>query len=396
MGLFSTPPKTERLVAIFDIGSGSVGGAIARIPLDGKSIPSIIQSARTEIVFQNELNFTVFLADMLTALTATATELYKSKVGAPEEIICVMASPWYLSETRTIKMSRENSFVFTKRLAEELFQKELTQVKEMYQKKYGGVESAPSVIEHQTLGISLNGYTIADPFGKRTRSLEMNMVISLSPKVCLEGIQKALSPIYHSTPISFSSFTVASYIAVRDRYIGTDSYLLVDISGEITDIGVVRRGILTEVLSFPFGKRTFFKYMCSKMNIELRDAQESLSLYTSGMMSTRMKNKLTPLFTSIENSWRESFRQCLSALPQSTVQSQTTFLTADVDIRDWFASVIRNELYNNGVEGSTSGAVVTLEGPEFLQMCSVKSGLCDPFLMIEAIAVMRKKETRYG
>jgi hypothetical protein len=34
--------------------------------------------------------------------------------------------------------------------------------------------------------------------------------------------------------------------------------------------------------------------------------------------------------------------------------------------------------------------VITLEGPEFLTMCSVKDGTCDPFLMVEAIGVMRK------
>lgn len=396
MGFFSDSNTKERLIAIFDIGSGSVGGALATIPIDGKGVPVILKSARTEISFKNELDFDVFLNDMLIALESTAAQLYKAKIGAPQEIFCVMASPWYLSETRIIKMSREHPFAFTKNLADELFQKEITSLNDMYKKKYGGVDSIPEIIEHHIMGVSLNGYPIADPLGKKSRSVEMNMIISLSPKVCLESIRKALSKTYHSTPVLFSSFAVASYIAVRDRYVTPDSYLLLDVSGEITDVGIVSKGILNATLSFPFGKKTFFKYMCSKLEIELRDAQELFSLYNSGIISDKFKDKLVPLFKSIENSWSEAFRQCISTLPHTLTLPGTIFLTADTDMRGWFTNVICNDGYITSMVAEHKCTVVTLEGPEFLQMCNVKDGLCDPFLMIESIAFMRKKETYYG
>lgn len=393
MGFLSSSKK-ERQVVIFDIGSGSVGGAIARIPTDGKSIPTIIKSARTEIVFQNELDFDLFLKDMLKALNETATKLYKAKLGAPDEIFCVLASPWYLSETRVIKMSKEHSFLFTKKIGDELFQKEISGLTEMYKKKYGGVESAPEVIEHHIMGVSLNGYSVPDPIGKRSRSVEMNMIISLSPKVCLDAIKKSISKVCHSTPVSFSSFAVASYIAVRDRFIGPDSYLLLDISGEITDVGIVSRGVLKATLSFPFGKKTFFKYMCTKLEIELRDAQELFTLYTSNVISTDFKEKLTPLFKSIEKSWAEAFRQCIGTLPHTLTLPGTIFLTADTDIRSWFAEILKTEEYLQSMVAEHHCTVVTLEGPEFLPLCSVKDDLCDPFLMIEAITVMRKSEQK--
>lgn len=389
MGLFSSSHTKERLVAIFDIGSGSVGGAIAKIPADEKGIPSIIKSARTEITFQDELDFSLFLSDMLEALNKTAEDLYHGKVGAPEEIYCVLSSPWYLSETRTIKMSREHSFLFTKKLGEELFEKELSSLTEMYNRKYGGVESAPSVIEHHIMGVSLNGYTVADPLGKRTRQVEMNMVISLAPKICLEKITSTLTKTFHSTPVSFSSFAVASYLAVRDRYVTTDSYLLLDVSGEITDVGIVSHGVLKATLSFPFGKKTFFKYICSKLEIELRDAEELFNLYNSGIISDKFKDKVGPLFKSIETSWSEAFKECISTLPHILTLPGTVFLTADDDIREWFAGVVRTQEYMQSMVGEHTCTVVTIEGPEFLHMCAVKDGVCDPFLMIEAISLLR-------
>jgi len=38
MGFLFSPSKKEKIVAVFDIGSGSVGGALVRIPLSGEGI----------------------------------------------------------------------------------------------------------------------------------------------------------------------------------------------------------------------------------------------------------------------------------------------------------------------------------------------------------------------
>ena len=389
MGLF-TSSKKERIVAIFDIGSGSVGGAITRIPADGKEIPTIIKSARTEVPIREDLNFSVLLEDMLVALNATATSLYEGKVGAPDEIVCVLASPWYLSETRIIKIAKERSFVFTRKLADESLNKEISALKSSYENKYGGVKSAPEVMEHHVMGISLNGYLVDDPIGKRSKSVEMHMFISLSPKSCLDKIRQTLSNTFHEMPISFSSFVMSSYLAVRDKYVTPESYLLLDIGGEVTDVAIISKGMLTASLSFPFGKNTFFKYIYTKMEIELRDAKELFKLFSTNSLAAKNKQKAELLFKSIENSWGEAFRQCIGTLPHILTLPGTIFLTADADIRNWFSSVVCNDPYIQSMVSNHKCTTITLEGPEFLTMCSVKDGTCDPFLMVEAIGFMRK------
>jgi len=391
MGFLFTQKK-EHIVAIFDIGSGSVGGALARIPNIGDGIPVILKSVRNDIKFHKgfDSSFDSFMKDMTAALNETASNLYDKKIGAPDEINCVFASPWYLSETRAIKMSSDKTFTFTRRLASDLIKKEITILTELYKSKYGTLDSSPEVIEQHTMSVSLNGYALEDPLGRRCKSIEMNMVISLAPKLCLDRIKETLSKTYHHTNIKFSSFTLDSYLAVRDKYVTPDSYLLLDISGEITDVGIVTKGVLKSVLSFPFGKKTFFKYMCTKLEIELRDAKELFKLYNEGNLSEEFKNKVIPLFKSIENSWGEAFRQCISTLPRALILPGTIFLTADNDIKNWFAEVLRSEQYIQSMVSGHKCTVITLNGPEFLQMCDIIDGACDPFLMIEAIAIMRK------
>jgi len=390
MGFLFGVNKKERTVAIFDIGSGSVGGAIVRMPFDNKKIPIILKSVRSEIKTHSDFDFNVFMKDMLSSLDETANSLYHLKAGAPDEIVCVLASPWYLSETRIVKIAQEKSFIFTKRLANELIQKEISAFKDPYKSKYGSLESIPEMIEQHTMSVSLNGYAIGDPLGRKCKLLEMDMVISLAPKLLLDKIRQVLLKTYHHKNVSFSSFTVATYFAVRDKYVIPDSYLLLDISGEITDVGIVTKGVLKSVLSFPFGKKTFFKYMCTKLEIELRDAKELFKLYSEDNLSDAFKKKVEPLFKSIENSWGEAFSKCLSTLPRILILPNTIFLTADNDIKNWFVNVLQNEENIQSMVSAHKCIVSTLDGPEFLNKCDIKEGTCDPFLMIEAIAIMRK------
>lgn len=390
MGFLFSFGKKEKTFAIFDIGSCSVGGALVKVTQDENKIPSILKSVRTDIKTRKELKFDVFMKDMVAALHETASSLYDKKAGAPDEIICVLASPWYVSETRVIKMVEGKQFLFNKRLANDLIQKEVKNLETVFNEKYGDSEGKPEIIEQHIMSVSLNGYPVNDPLGRRCKLLEMNMIISLAPRMCLDMIRETLSKTFHHTKVSFATFTVSTYFAVRDKYVAPNSYLLLDISGEVTDVGIVTKGVLRSVLSFPFGKKTFFKYICTKLEIELRDAEELFKLYIENNLTGEFRKKVEPLFLSIENSWGEAFRACVATLPRTLILPSTIFLTADNDIKKWFADVLQSEEHIQEMVQDHKCNVVTLEGPQFLNMCQIKDGACDPFLMIETIAIMRK------
>lgn len=397
MGFFSRKKNKEKIIAIFDIGSGSVGGAIVRIPADERGIPLIIKSTRTEIDYsKGKLNSVVFIKSMLKALHFTTGSLYNTKSGAPDKIFCVIASPWYSSESRIIKIKKESFFIFNKKLGEELMQKELSKIKLDYKNKKKTLYNELEIIEQHIMDISLNGYKVENPLGMRTKSAEINMIISCSQKYFLDKIRKVISETFHHIPVSFSSFIVSSYFAVRDKYVSPDSYLLIDIGGEITEVGIVSKGILKASLSFPFGKKTFFKYMYTKLEVELRDVQELFTLYNNGHLPEKKREEIEGLLRSIEGSWGESLRQSISNLPHILALPSTIFLTADSDMIKWFTKVINNEKFIQSMTINHKCVVVPLTGLEFTKMCKVEKGVeNDPFLMIEAIAITRKNKKIY-
>lgn len=391
MGFLNTKKK-DKLVAIFDVGSGSVGAALTLIPSDTTKIPTIIRSVRTDFTFRHEPDFALFEKDMFEALLKTSEALYNSKAGAPSEIYCVLASPWYISETRIIKMERPISFTFTQKIADDLVEKETISLTSSYKKKYPNDISAPKLIEQNIIKVNLDGYQVVDPISKNARQVEMNMIISLSPEDCIENIKETLSKTFHHIPITFSSFTTSAYLAIRDKYISEDSYILVDIGGEVTDIAIISKDILQASLSFPFGRKTFFRFLSSNLSLDFKEAYSLFSLYNSKTLERSMQDKMIKALDSVSKSWSGAFQESIKGLFYKMILPKTVFIIADIDIKPWFADIIKNEESTNPIAEGGNHNVLTLEGAEFLDMCQVKDSVCDPFLMIEAIAIMRKQK----
>lgn len=392
MGFLFKSTKKENTALVFDIESGSVGGCISRIPGGDSGTPAVLRSFREEIFSRDELDYDLYLEDMIKSLESVAKALHDSKPGRVSEISCVLGSPWYLSETRIIKITKEHSFVFTKKIAHDLLEKEVSSLSSEYKKRYGEIKTSPEVIEHNVMGVSLNGYPIKDPIGKRSRSLEINMITSLSPQICLDKIRQTLLKFFPHTKISFSSFATASYFVARNRYLNLNSYLLINVGSEITDVGIVTQGILRASLSFPFGKKTFFKQMCNKLNIEKREAKELFGLYYKGTLDSARKDKLIPVLKSIEDLWGEAFRKCINTLPHTFTLPETIFLTIDEDVKKWFSDVM---CHQESVQAMLTGRkcrIVTVNSPEFSNICLFKDQNFDPFLVVETTALFRKIE----
>lgn len=381
--------KKETTVVIFDIGSGSIGGAIVELPNNIGELPTIIKSVRTDIAFSESDDFDILIKNMLRAIDATAKNLNKNNTSSIKEIFCILSSPWYLSETRIVKMERESSFLFTKRHANELLQKEMFNLSEIYKKQYGEVDT-PQIIENIIMGVSLDGFPTNEPLDKKCKSVDLSILVSLSSKIFIDKIEGIILNNFHHIPVHFSSFISSSYIALRDKYVNQDSHILVDVSGETTDVSIIQDGILKYSVSFPQGKKTLYRYISKNKNIELRDSEELFNLYITDKLSSSIKSKVEPIFKSLEYIWSSNFIKCFENLPKDIIIPEVVFLTADNNIKKWLTQLIQKDEYNPS-KSRNKFNVLALEGSHFLNMCNIKNSSCDPFLMIEAISVMRKR-----
>lgn len=378
----------EKLFLVFDIGSGSVGGAMVKTT--DSPLPTIIKSNRVDIKSSDNVKLEDLFSETIKTLEEVSNNIYQSKLGAPEKIFCVLSSPWYISETRIIKTRRDNPFVFTKELANELFLKEISSLTNFYRNKYDNKDGNPEIIENYIMSVTTNGYPCANPIGVKTNSIEMNMVVSISPKMFIDKITNSISKSYPHIKITFSSFAIASFMAVMDQYPDSNSYILLDIAGEITDVSIVIDGAFKNSLSFPCGKNTLFRKIAQDLKVEQRDIEELFNLYITNTLENKKSQKSELVFKSAEEFWSKSFREAILGLNQTFTLPDTIFLTADDIIKPWFSNILSKEENLKFMITGHEWKITTLDGPSFLNKCKVSSGGCDPFLMIEAIASVNK------
>lgn len=393
MGFFGGNKNREKVVAIFDIGSGSVGGALVRIfpPVDGvQKAPTIISQSRVDIAFQDELDFETFFVDMQKSLYQSANDIYNAKMGAPEEIICVLASPWFIGETRELHIEKPEPFYITSSIIDELVSTELKNLSEIYKQKYEDIEGTSVLIESKIFQSRLNGYKTEDPIGKKAKTLDIHLFVSISPEICLTRIKNTLVKVFHHTPISFSTFLTSIYTGARERFEDNDAYFLIDIRGELTDIAIVSDDVLISTISFPMGKYGIIRAF-REFGLPVEQAKSLISLHANNMLDNKSKSSIAPTIQEVQKSWSVMFEKSLALLPRTIAVPSMIFLITDIDTALWFREVVADGIQIGNGSEKKKFSVTTLGGQLFLDVCKISDGNCDSFLMIEAISVSRMK-----
>ncbi|HPS21548.1 MAG TPA: hypothetical protein PLO44_01950 [Candidatus Paceibacterota bacterium] len=386
MGFFSKSKKTEDLMLVFDIGSSSVAGAFFKATDSG--VPKIIYTTREPISLEKDINPERFLELMLKTLEKVVYKMATRKIGAPKKVFCVLASPWYASQTRVIKYSQETPFEFTQKLADSLIQKEIKIFEDENLKQYSDEQNKIRAIELRNMKISLNGYDVQNPMGKKATSLEMTVFISMSPEQILSPMEKVINMHFRCKEIKFSSFAMASFAVARNTFVHQDSFLLIDIGGEVTDISMVKKDVLSSSISFPLGRNFMIREVSETLHCSLAEAKSYISLYKDGHAAKEVENKLEPIMKKLEAKWLKSFQESLVNLSNDISIPATIFVTVDQELNNFFSKIIKTEQFNQYTLTESKFRIIFL-GTEALHGIATfqEETPRDAFLIIESIYI---------
>jgi len=388
MGIFSGSKKEGELSLVFDIGSSSVGGALFFLNKSG--VPKIIHSIREPIVLLSQMDIDQFLSLTMKSLSIVAEKISKAGVGAPTKIFCVLAEPWYGSQTRVIKLSKNTPFLFNTKLADSLIEKEVALFKEEHLVR--NIDEGDKVlpIELKNMGVLLNGYATHNPLDQKTKELEMTIFLSMSGEQFLKNVQEIILKHFHREEIKFSSLLMVSFATIRDMFAHHENFLLIDIGGEITSISMVKKDVLREAGSFPTGKNFIIRGVASELNCSLEEAKSLISLYKDGHTNPSIQNRLEGAINKLQSEWSKKFHKTLAGLSKDISVPAVIFLTADPDLADLFLQTIKND-QKNQYTLTDSEFKITYFGKEELHGAVVLEGKVahDPFLILEAIYINR-------
>ncbi len=380
-------------VAVFDISSSSVAGAHALVPkgsLSKETKVSFLASTRTLSEPREDLNIERFVADTVAGLEATITTLKKADAHKPDYIQILLASPWFVSQSRTITYSKTTPFTCSQKLIDSLIEKEIAYVMEHDMEKFGTMGRDGVIIEKQISLIKLNGYTTTKPFGKKAQSLELSLVVTVSPKTIVERFTTCFKKAYGNATLRFTTSPYATFIVVRD-FLGTPSELMiVDIGEEITDIACIKDELFLYEHSFPVGSYQLYRTLVANDHSTMVEARALVDSFHLGKLSAAMTSSTQKALEDFGALWIRSFQEILNTGKDSLRLPGLSYIICDQRFNEFFSETIKNDPFFTHTIAATEYQATTVT-PELLapHVSSIDLEKVDETLIVGALFTSR-------
>lgn len=386
--------ESNTFALIIDVGSASIGGAL--VVFSDNEKPRIIYATRVDMAFQEEFDITHFKTSMKQSMQKVVerieTDAWEFAEGEGytsikiEHVYCFLSSPWYATKTQTLKKVQQEPFV----VDEACIQSEIEKAVSDFENEEGVRKVVGSggaeLIERSIINFSLNGYDIEHPRGKKASDLEMTLLISIMPTDGKRVIENELQRAFTRADITFHSFPFAAFHVIRSIEKEADTFLFIDISGEETDVSLVREGILQEVQTFSVGKKTLIRALAKKLHTSPSEAGSLIRMYQEDRFADTRKKEIRDAFVDIQKVWKKSFHEALSAFQDTIIMPHDVYITADSDIASLIAQLVEKENAAQYSAMEDSFQTHMVNAAFFSGMCRLQRDLKpDPFLMTGAV-----------
>ncbi len=338
--------KRELTVAVFDIGSSSVGGILFQY--HPKKLPEVLTSARFATDFFPDLDFQKIQRSLHKTFERTIAGLKRRMPKdwkKPDAVIIVFSSPYYISQNKVIRFSKPKPFEITEKVLEEIVTGEIA----IFKKKWEAEHQPVEILEHEEMKINLNGYPIKKPVGKHALSVEVFLHMSLGIKIIQDKLKECIAHSFGTMPLLFRSFPFVAFNALKDVFDFSKDMLIVDIGGEITDLAMIKGGILEEVISFPFGENLLVRRIASVFNFSLEESSFMLDQYMRDDLRAETKEKVRKIIEDASGKWCQFFNDTVKGSAElSYLPSELLFIGGKgaLAIKD-FAVCVKEKVFTS-------------------------------------------------
>ncbi len=307
---FSLGHKKET-VLVLDIGSGSVGGAIVQMDKARKGKTKILFSTRADMIYQQQSDREHAHDSMIRALERVVSALGEMSVGRVDKIVCFLAAPWHVSQSRTSTMERKSSFTFSKRFASAIIDREVLAFQDAMHDTYHQHGDTVRVFEKRLMDVTLDGVSSIAPFGNKSMSVVLSLFIAGAPEHLLHRIEYTVNRSFRA-PVTFNTFTSATYMIIRSTLPTYEDFFVVNIGGSMTDIGTSKKSILHTTATFPMGIHTIIRSVAEKSGVTLHEAESLISLTHKKVLTKKYTEYVLRVMKNTGIVWSRSFKKYFS------------------------------------------------------------------------------------
>lgn len=376
----------KTLVAIIDIGSAEVSGALISISIDknNKRHFRIIFNTRVETGVEEVFDFYRFDSGVCRGLKKVVDNLLKSGLGIPERYFCFLSSPFVFSQTKIINYSQADSFTFTQKTLDNLSRRE----SDAFCAKYS--QDGPfSLIDNKIMQVKLDGYETTSLFGNKIKSLAISQFLSGGSSHQLEKIKQVIIGSSHNDNIVFHSYSFAIFSSLRDILNMKKNFLAIDIGGELTDIFLSLDGVMVENISFPYGTNSMLRDIALKQNILFSEAKTQLGLLINNKLHSRTRENIEKNISEIKNKWLGSFSESLSLILSDSFLPEQIILTGDSQASPLFVSWLKETDFHKYKPTDKPFHIAYFDYTKISDIISGTRNINDTYLILEALFLQK-------
>ena len=384
------PERAKELALLLEIGSGSVGGAL--VLFQEREKPFVLYVAREPITIATKVNLDRLINNKKNALASVLQKIIKN--GLPEvhrsisrrinvkNVFAVFSAPWQASESLVVNIKGGNPTVVTLDLLEKVIKEQAVRFEKDPSFEHEPVE----VVEKRIIDVSLNGYHVNYMYQKAATELSFTIFLSSVPKRILRELRSALGKSFHLKNIFAHSFTLTNFAVIRDMFGSTSNFLFIDVTGEATEVSLVKKGVLLKTASFPLGRNFIIRKIAEAFSVTPNIARSLISLYSKEAIHEDFKSKFKKALEEARRDWVEVWRNTTVGISDGLILPETVFLTIDKDVEKIFSDWLSNEHFEQFGATKSSFKVLQLDDANLRHFCGWgKNTVYDPFLIIESI-----------
>ncbi|MCK5059927.1 MAG: hypothetical protein KAR00_02145 [Candidatus Pacebacteria bacterium] len=379
--------KHKEVVLIFDIGSASVGASFVMLSPKG---PEVLYTKRSAMPIGEHLSSERILASTSIILKELVTVIEKEWIEKSKalkikskhikHVLCVFASPWFVSHTKTFHIKKEEPLLVTKKTIEDIVAKERQEFeKTISDSKYASAfDKNIELLEHKIIQIKIEGYVTSNPYGKKAKDIELSFFESFISKQILQKFTEIIGQPFGKETIQFHTFSLASYSALNDLFPNEGTFLCMDITGEVTDISLVKNDVLLESMSFPSGRNFLIRTIMKKTNTNPEVALSYTKMHTEKHIEPKIAVVVNEAVKNAKEEWLVYLNDALGDTSKNAVLPRKIFVTVDSDVEPIFIDFLKSS--------TPPLSPIVINAKQLNSSVAIKKGVCpDPFISLEAL-----------
>ena len=340
----------EKISLMVDIGNGSIAGAFVLFKKD--VIPELLFSIRLPfVVAENPTseNLTVGMYALLNEMLETIMkrgfshkyfQTHKKKLYG---VLVTFSSPWFVSKTKHLHMEQDRTFIITKPFLEDVMKKEEKVFETELADKLGPNIDPYETIEKSLIHTKINGYTLDDSIDRKTKVFDAFVHLSIIHRSIADKVASLILKHTHISKerILMHTFPIVSFSTIRDLFMEVSDFIIMDITGEVTDMTLVKDNVIAQTISFPSGRNFIIRQIAKAFSTSPEVAESTLHIHMLKKSGDLVYNRLAEIFNSMEQEWSGYLEKTIQELSLEFALPSKVYLTSDGDVAQIFMDFLK-------------------------------------------------------